>query len=174
MPPLAEPQSGSPGGSRAKSSEQAKDLRGDASWPFPKARSPATTSHWAGREPAPGGKLPNPGQKLTTLSLSAGCRRTSRCASACLGRFASLPVPTSFVLLKTISNQSHRLSFGYPGTLWFQIPQVAYHQFPCKTYHLINTSKAEVQIQFIYISVMTSQEIQAKLGKELFPVFLTP
>lgn len=35
----------------------------------------------------------------------------------------------------------------------------------------MNTSKAEVQIQFIYISVMTSQEIQAKLGKELFPVF---
>lgn len=35
----------------------------------------------------------------------------------------------------------------------------------------MNTSKSEVQICFIYFSVKTSQEIQAKLGKELFRVF---
>lgn len=35
----------------------------------------------------------------------------------------------------------------------------------------MNRSKAEVQIPFIYVSVKTSQEIQAKLGEELFPVF---
>lgn len=104
-----------------------------------------------------------------------------------LGRLPLFRFCTSFSCsLKTISNQSHRLSFCHPGTPWFQTPPGSLAPVSLQKHILlINTSKAEVQtplfalgvsiiftsIYFIYLWVKSSHEIQVKLGKERFPVF---
>lgn len=97
-----------------RSSEQGKDLCGDASWtpsPKPATLLPPLFTGLAESQHL-GGKPPNPGQQPPTLSLEC---RLQEDITVCflglpLGRLPLFRFCTSFSCsLKTISNQSHIL-----------------------------------------------------------------
>lgn len=111
-PLLAEPQSGSPGEAEPSLLSKRKTCVEIPAGLLPQSPQPSCHHFSLGRQRASTwGKLPNPGHEPPTLGLECRLQGTSRCASSAspLGACLSSGSAHSFVFLKTISNQSHRL-----------------------------------------------------------------